>query len=67
MERTNPVYIARNHLVEEALEAATGGDLGPVHQLLQVLQHPFEERPGLERHAAPAPEDFGRYTTYCGT
>jgi uncharacterized protein YdiU (UPF0061 family) len=67
MERTNPVYIARNHLVEEALEAATGGDLGPVHQLLQVLQHPFEERSGLERHAAPAPEDFGRYTTYCGT
>jgi uncharacterized protein YdiU (UPF0061 family) len=67
MERTNPVYIARNHLVEEALEAATGGDLGPVHQLLQVLQHPFDERPGLERYAAPAPEDFGRYVTYCGT
>lgn len=67
IERTNPVYIARNHLVEEALGAATGGDLAPVRQLLQVLQHPFEERSGLERHAAPAPEDFGRYTTYCGT
>lgn len=67
MDRVNPVYIPRNHLVEEALDAATAGDLEPVHQLLQVVQHPFNERPGLERYAAPAPEDFGRYTTYCGT
>ncbi|MBC9226760.1 YdiU family protein [Aeromicrobium sp. 636] len=67
MDRVNPVYIPRNHLVEEALDAATGGDLGPVQQLLQVIQRPFAERPGLGRYAEPAPEDFGRYTTYCGT
>ena len=30
MDRVNPVYIPRNHLVEEALAAATGGDLGPL-------------------------------------
>src|SRR4051794_311409 len=34
MDRTNPVYIPRNHLVEEALEAATGGDMDPLHRLL---------------------------------
>jgi serine/tyrosine/threonine adenylyltransferase len=67
MDRTNPAYIPRNHLVEEALDAATNGDLDPVQRLLQVVQHPFEERPGLERYAEPAPQDFGRYTTYCGT
>ena len=67
MDRTNPAYIPRNHLVEEALEAATDGDLDAVHRLLDVVQQPFEERPGLERYAGPAPEDFGRYTTYCGT
>lgn len=67
MDRTNPVYIARNHLVEEALDAATAGDLGPVERLVEVVQRPFEERPGLERYAAPAPDDFGRYVTYCGT
>ena len=27
MDRVNPVYIPRNHLVEEALDAATEGDL----------------------------------------
>ena len=29
MDRVNPVYIPRNHRVEEALTAATAGDLGP--------------------------------------
>jgi len=67
MDRVNPVYIARNHLVEEALVAATGGDLAPFERLGEVLARPFEERPGLERYAEPAPESFGPYTTYCGT
>ncbi len=67
MDRANPLYVPRNHLVEEALDAATEGDLGPVEQLLEALRHPYLERPGLERYVAPAPEDLGDYTTYCGT
>jgi uncharacterized protein YdiU (UPF0061 family) len=67
MDRVNPVYIPRNHLVEEALTAATEGDLQPLHQLLEAVTAPFDERPGLERYAAPAPQDFGRYRTFCGT
>ena len=67
MDRTNPVYIPRNHLVEEALDAATEGALGPLERLLDAVLRPFDERPGLERYAAPAPEDFGRYRTFCGT
>ncbi|XKH57786.1 YdiU family protein [Citricoccus nitrophenolicus] len=67
MERENPVYIPRNHLVEEALEAATAGDLAPLHRLLEAVSEPFRERPGFERYAEPPPEDFGRYRTYCGT
>ncbi|MEU2349520.1 protein adenylyltransferase SelO [Modestobacter sp. NPDC049651] len=67
MDRTNPVYVPRNHLVEEALTAAVGDDLAPLHRLLEAVSRPFDERPGLERYAAPAPEDFGPYTTFCGT
>jgi uncharacterized protein YdiU (UPF0061 family) len=67
MDRVNPVYIPRNHLVEEALQAATEGDLAPLHRLLDAVSAPFDERPGLERYAGPAPEDFGRYRTFCGT
>ncbi|QCB95029.1 protein adenylyltransferase SelO [Cellulomonas shaoxiangyii] len=67
MDRVNPVYIPRNHLVEEALDAAVAGDLDPLHRLLAAVSGPFEERAGLERYAAPAPEDFGAYRTFCGT
>jgi uncharacterized protein YdiU (UPF0061 family) len=67
MDRVNPVYIARNHHVEEALDAATAGDLQPFERLLDVLAEPFDERPGLERYAAPAPPSFGDYRTFCGT
>jgi uncharacterized protein YdiU (UPF0061 family) len=67
MDRVNPIYIPRNHLVEEALEAATGGDLEPLTQLLDAVSSPYDERPGLRRYAEPAPEDFGKYRTFCGT
>jgi len=67
MDRVNPAYIPRNHLVEEALAAATDGDLGPFNQLVDVVRAPYEERPGLERYAEGAPEDFGSYQTFCGT
>ena len=67
MDRVNPVYIPRNHLVEEALGAATAGDLGPVQQLLDAVTRPFDERPGLETYAAPAPPGYGTHVTYCGT
>jgi len=68
MNRVNPIYIPRNHLVDEALAAATTGDLSLFEQLLDVLSDPFTERPGLERYAQPAPTDFDKtFRTFCGT
>jgi uncharacterized protein YdiU (UPF0061 family) len=67
MDRVNPVYIPRNHLVEAALTAATGGDLGPLERLMRAVGAPYDARPGLEEYAAPAPESFGDYRTFCGT
>jgi uncharacterized protein YdiU (UPF0061 family) len=67
MDRVNPVYIPRNHVVEEALAAATAGDMAPFHRLVEVLTSPFVERPGLERYAEPAPPGCGPHVTYCGT
>jgi serine/tyrosine/threonine adenylyltransferase len=67
MDRVNPVYIPRNHLVEEALAAATDGDLTPLEQLVDAVSAPCAERTGLDRFAAPAPPGFGFYQTFCGT
>jgi len=69
MRRTNPVYIPRNQRVEEALSAASDdGNLAPFHALLAVVQHPFDEVAGQDRHAQPAhPSQAVGYRTFCGT
>ena len=68
MDAVNPIYVPRNHLVDEALNAATDGDLEPFTTLSTCCGSPFDERSGLERFARPAPDEFGRgFRTYCGT
>ena len=66
MDRVNPVYIPRNHRVEEALAKAVKGDMGPFHQLVDAVSRPFDERPGLADYTRPAPAG-APYVTYCGT
>ncbi len=67
MNMVNPVYIPRNHRVEEALQAAEAGDMAAYRKLLNVLSDPFTKRDGLEGFEGPAPSDFGPYKTFCGT
>jgi uncharacterized protein YdiU (UPF0061 family) len=67
MDRVNPLYVPRNHKVEQALAAGVEGDLRPFEQLLDVLARPFEERPGLEPYAEPAAPSDSCYRTFCGT
>ncbi|NNE75196.1 MAG: YdiU family protein [Acidimicrobiales bacterium] len=68
MDAINPIYIPRNHLVDEALNAATEGDYAAFEALDAVLSDPFTEQPGQERYAEPAPADFNKgFQTFCGT
>ncbi|CUA82305.1 Uncharacterized conserved protein YdiU, UPF0061 family [Gulbenkiania indica] len=69
MRAANPLYIPRNHLVEEALLAASAhDDLAPLLRLLEVVRAPYTFRPGLDRYALPpAPELAEGYRTFCGT
>jgi uncharacterized protein YdiU (UPF0061 family) len=67
MDRANPRYIPRNHLVEAALDAATAGDLEPFERLVAVVRRPYDDQPGAEAFARPAPPGSSPYVTYCGT
>ncbi len=64
MRRANPAVIPRNHRVEEALAAANAGDMAVFEALLAAIRQPFVAN---EAYMLPAPGDFGRYVTYCGT
>jgi uncharacterized protein YdiU (UPF0061 family) len=63
----NPEFIPRNHRVEAALQAATAGDLQPFHQLLAVLQRPYERHPEFAEYGLPPPPSEAAYKTFCGT
>lgn len=69
MRRVNPYLIPRNHLVEQALEAATrNDDIAPFNQLVEVLGDPYTEREAAQPYAVPAPiEQTASYQTFCGT
>ena len=69
MRRANPLYIPRNHRVEEALTAASEhDDLAPFERLLVVVTHPYDARPGDADFAEPAVATFTAcYRTFCGT
>ena len=57
MRRHNPAFIPRNHLVEEALQAATGDhDLSVMERLLDVLATPYDHDRDLPMFSAPAPD-----------
>jgi len=66
MDRINPIYIPRNHKVEEALSTAVDReDMKPFSDLLAVLSRPFDEVAGNETYAEPVPDPS--YKTFCGT
>tara|TARA_B100000676_G_scaffold88399_1_gene88175 strand:+ start:2367 stop:3878 length:1512 start_codon:yes stop_codon:yes gene_type:complete len=68
MDKINPIYIPRNHKVEEALSNAVDhGNLSVFEDMLSVISAPFEEVKGNERFAEPGPKTSVPYQTFCGT
>lgn len=56
MLKTNPKYVLRNHLGEQAIQAAKLKDFSGVNTLLTLLQAPFDEHPAHEAHAGFPPD-----------
>jgi uncharacterized protein YdiU (UPF0061 family) len=68
MRQANPLFIPRNHRIEEAIVAATEReDFGPFHRLHEVLGRPFAEQPGRMEYANPPRPDERVLRTFCGT
>lgn len=67
MDAHNPVLIPRNHLVEEALEFASKGDMQPFHDFLEALARPYAEPTNKKYLVAPDASYDKSYQTFCGT
>ena len=67
MRANNPVVIPRNHIVEQALDAATNGDLHPLKNLLAALQEPYKNSSDLKPYQCPPKPEEKVCHTFCGT
>ena len=68
MDRINPAFILRNHLAQQAVDAAIDHlDFEPMQRLHQVLSHPFDAQPEAADLARPPKADERVLTTFCGT
>jgi uncharacterized protein YdiU (UPF0061 family) len=64
MDAINPLYVPRNYLLQEVIDATERGDRAALPELIDVLRRPYEEQPGRERFAAKRPE-WARHKPGC--
>ena len=67
MLRTNPKFVLRNHLGEQAIVQAKIGDFSGVSTLLDLLSAPFDEHPGFESYAAFPPDWASTISISCSS
>ncbi len=67
MFAVNPAFIPRNHLVEEAIQAALQNNYEPFHQLVDALASPYRYDSTFSRYALPPRPDQIVAQTFCGT
>jgi uncharacterized protein YdiU (UPF0061 family) len=67
MRSVNPIFIPRNHKVEEALKDASENKLETLNHLLEVIKYPYKDNGMLKDYQHPMSNENGNYKTFCGT
>ena len=67
MLKTNPKYVLKNYILQEAIDAAEEGDFNLVDDLFVIAQDPYAEHEGFERWAGVTPDEFKNKKLSCSS
>jgi len=68
MDKANPLFIPRNHLLERIINAATeNNDFSEMKTLLKVFNSPYKEQTENKAYSKPPKSDEIVKQTFCGT
>jgi len=67
MKRSNPKFILRNYLAQNAIDAAQRHDFSEIEKLRHILSQPFAEQPEHESYAALPPDWASELSVSCSS
>lgn len=67
MLKTNPKYILKNYMLQEAIRLAEKDDYSMVETLLHIASHPYDELPQYEDFAKETPEEYKNIGLSCSS
>lgn len=67
MKKTNPKYIIKNYMLQEAIEEADKNNFKLVNDLLNIAQNPFSEHKDFERYSKPTPSEHSNIMLSCSS
>tara|TARA_B100000965_G_scaffold212684_1_gene177714 strand:- start:2640 stop:4085 length:1446 start_codon:yes stop_codon:yes gene_type:complete len=67
LDKLNPIYIPRNHQVQQTIEMAYEGDFSKFWEMLEIIKRPFDENEKYSEYEKRPLEDQKVRKTFCGT
>ena len=67
LDKLNPIYIPRNHQVQQTIELAYEGDFSKFWEMLEIIKKPFDENEKYSEYEKRPLEDQKVRKTFCGT
>ncbi len=67
MKRTNPKFVLKNYMLQEAIDAAKKGNFSIVDDLFKIAQNPYDEHNAFDRWALSTPDEFKNKKLSCSS
>ena len=67
MNKINPAFILRNYILENCIQKAENGDYSEIQNLLELIQHPYDQAEKKIEYCVKAPGDARKICVSCSS